>query len=87
MVIKIKESDVWKAARKYGGISCQFGQSSGIYEIIMPGPGRQCCVVVSETPVLPEVVKRAAKSISKNCYRVGTLSGLDRVLKKVARGD
>ena len=83
----IKESDVWKAARRYGGISCQYGSASGIYELIFPGPGRQCCVVISDTPVLPGPVVKIAKHISKNCYRIGTITALDRVLEKVARGD
>ena len=83
----IKESDVWKAARRYGGVSCQYGLSSGIYEVILPGEGKQFCIVISETPVLPETVKRIAKSISQSCYRVGTQAGLERVLEKVARGE
>ena len=63
--IKIKESDVWTEAKRVGGISVGYGSSYDIYEIILP-EHKQCCVLMSDNPLVDEMDKRIMHSIS-NC--------------------
>lgn len=83
--MQIKEADVWKVAREYGGIAVQYGSSSGIYEVILPGH-KQCCVVVSDNPAVDPVTRKIAKSISSLCFRVGSVMALKNVLTKLKMG-
>ena len=82
----IKEADVWKAARKYGGVAVQYGTSE-VYEIIMQGDSKnKCCVVISDSPIADMTTKRIAKSISDRCFIVRTASALERVISNTAKG-
>lgn len=83
--IKIKEADVWKVARAVGGISVRYGSSYDIYEIILP-EHRQCCVLMSDEPLVDEMTKRIMHSISKSCFRCSNVEGLGRVVAKLASG-
>lgn len=83
--IKVKESDVWKEAKRVGGISVRYGSNYDIYEIILP-EHRQCCVLISDNPLVDEMDKRIMHSISKLCFRCSNIDRLRRVLVKLASG-
>lgn len=83
--IKVKEVDVWKAARAVGGVSVRYSNSYDIYEIILP-EHKQCCVLISDNPLVDEMDKRIMHSISKLCFRCSNIEGLRRVLVKLASG-
>ena len=80
----ITKSDVWEAARKFGGVSVQYGETD-IYEVIMQGDSRnKCCVVVSDTGTVDDTTRRIAKSINDKCFIVRSLASLEKVMSKVA---
>lgn len=82
--IVITKSDVWEAARKFGGVSVQYGETD-VYEVIMQGDSRnKCCIVVSENGVVNDATKRIAKSISNKCFIVTNMKSLENVMKKTA---
>lgn len=73
------KSDVWEAVRKYGGVSVQYGEAD-IYELIMPGEGNKCCIVVG---TVDESAKRIAKTISDKCFVVRNKKSLESVILKM----
>ena len=78
------KSDVWEAAREHGGVSVQYG-AMDIFEVIMQGDSKnKCCIVLSETGVIDETMKRIAKSINDKCFIVRSLASLEKVMSKVA---
>ena len=83
--IKVKEADVWTEAKRVGGISVRYGSSYDIYEIILP-EHKQCCVLMSDNPLVDEMDKRIMHSISRLCFRCSNIDGLRRVLVKLASG-
>ena len=77
------KSDVWETVRKYGGVSIQYG-SMDIYELIMPGEGNKCCIVVGDA--VDESAKRIAKTISDKCFVVRNEKSLENVISKLIGG-
>lgn len=82
-------NEVWKLARRFGGISVQYGSSMPVYEIIFPGHGNKCAVVIGEkgTKTVPEVLRIAAKSINQLCFYVTTTESLKNIFMKVSKGE
>lgn len=86
MFTNIKEADVWAAARRYGGVSVRYGKAD-IYEIILPGRCRQCCIVISSSPQMDQTTIRTACYISKLRFRISNKETLDKVLNRLAKGE
>ena len=74
------KSDVWETVRKYGGVSVQYGEAD-IYELIMPGEGNKCCIVVGDA--VDEISKRIAKTISDKCFIIRNKKSLESVILKI----
>lgn len=76
------KSDVWEAVRKHGGVSVPYGETD-IYELIIPGEGNKCCIVVG---TVDESAKRIAKTISDKCFVVRNEKSLENVISKLMGG-
>lgn len=80
----LTKSDVWEAARKFGGVSVQYGNMD-VFEIIMQGDSKnKCCIVLSDSGTVDATIKRIAKSISDKCFIVKSAAALEKVISKVA---
>ncbi len=89
----LRPSEVWATAKKYGGISVQYG-SQNIYELIFENR-KQCCIVTLDKRVpggervpddnimITPMTKTICHTISDRCSAVYTLDGLESVIKKL----
>ena len=81
----IKERAVWETVRRFDGVSVSYGQGSNIYEVLLPNH-LQCCIVVTSADKVSAMEKRIAKTISKTCYKVGSIEALTSALTKLSGG-